>query len=145
MNELYNNSVYQGSFLSAPNEGMVGRIIANLYNVEINDVLKIGNSEFIITGIFDIPTQNESIWIHYGEATDRTRWTIRYYIQTSGVNEQYENYLRSFFRQRGFFVDVLSPNEYIGRMQAHLVNGWLVSFFLSVIAVLYCVLNIGTI
>jgi len=147
IHELYNDdALYQGRWLSNQNEGMVGRRVANLFEVKEGDALNIGNDEFIVTGIFDIPTKNNSIWIHYEENTERTRWNMWYYVQILEVSEQHnESDLTLFFRERGFDADVLHPIHYIQRLESHLASGWLISLLLSVIAILYCMLNIGAV
>lgn len=145
INELYNYyPLYQGSWLTTENESVIGRRVANRFGVQIGDQLSVGNDEFIVTGIFDIPTKNEGIWIHYGKSVGRAIWGIRYYIRALENNEQYEDYLATFFSERGLIANVSCANTYIS-LESRLASGWRILLFLSAVSMVYCILNIAAV
>lgn len=138
--------LYQGNWLEHENEMVVGLRTAKRFGIEVNDRIHIGNDEFIVTGIFNIPTKNESIWIYYSDAADRTIFSIRHYIQVLGSDEQQaEHDLGFFFREQGIRASVTQAAVYVRQLEEHVAGGWIASLFLSVIAIIYCVLNIGII
>lgn len=146
ISELYDESaLYIGSWISNENEAMVGKITANLFEIEIGDTLHVGSNELIITGIFDIPTQNENIWWSFGGVENSHLQSVHYYVKTLESNEYQMNYLENFFQERNHAVDVLQEFEYVERLEARVSSGWLVSAVLSGIAILYSFLNIGII
>lgn len=136
-----------GRWFQNEKECLIGNIVKGKYGVELGEQILIGSNTYEVVGILEIPYYDKSIIIDESllATMEFNSSQCNYYLKHFNINENiminFEKYLLKSWDK----YSIQDEKEIFKELKSRLFTGWTSSIIISVIGLIYGIINIRNI
>lgn len=140
-----NNYMSKGGWIETDNDCVVGKRVAEKYNIDIGASIIIGSNNYYVSGIIEIPSYKNSIFISQNSIRNLKIQDADYYIVYEPKTDDTINEVKEYINANYGSYKFSDRNEIIDQQKQRLRRGWGPSIVISVITFLYGIINLKNI
>jgi len=134
--------IEEGEIWENNNECIIGKVVAQRSRLIIGDDIEIDGKVYIIKGISDIPKYRSSILINQELVDNIELWDVVYYADVSNDIDKVSNEINNWLIKNYGTYHIYIGQEINQLEYTKLSRGWFTSIILSIISLIYSLVNI---
>lgn len=121
---------------------LIGSLFAKKNQLSVGDTIEIDQQQYQISGICNVPEYKSSILINADGCSEVELWDVKYYVKMDEMDDNMIKEIEEYIFGDSGMCRINKENEIKERYYAKLKKGWTVSVIISVVSMLYGLLNL---
>lgn len=121
---------------------MVGNLFAKKKQISVGDTIEVDQKKFLVSGICNVPAYKNSILLNGDGCSDIQLWDVKYYVRMQKIEEKKVNKIENYIFGKSGICKISREEEITQKYYEKLQKGWSVSVIISIISMLYGMVNL---
>lgn len=121
---------------------IVGKSFAKKYKISVGDFIEVEQERYLVSGIFDIPAYKRNILLNVDGVSKLDLWDVKYFVKMKRLDENKVTEIEKYIFGMSGMCTINKEEEITKKYFENLKDGWLFSIIISVISLLYGMINL---
>lgn len=121
---------------------IVGNSLAKKNKIFVGDFIEVEQQRYLVSGICDIPAYKRSILLNADGSSETDLWDVKYYVKMKKIDENKVAEIEKYIFGKSGMCNISKEEQITNKYFERLKDGWSVSIILSVVSMLYGMINL---
>lgn len=121
---------------------IVGNSLAKKNKISVGDFIEVEQQRYLVSGICDIPVYKSSILLNADGVSELDLWDVKYYVKMGKLDENKVTKIEKYIFGKNGMCKISKEEEITNKYFEELKRGWSVSIIISVVSMLYGMINL---
>lgn len=121
---------------------IVGKSVARKYKISVGDFIEVEQQRYLVSGLLDIPAYKKNILLNADGVSKLDLWDVKYFVKMKRLDENKFTEIEKYIFGTSGMCTISKEEEITKKYFENLKDGWLFSIIISVVSMLYGMINL---